>query len=69
MTKLNRRDNAEIQVKALERILSKGLSYDERIYFENKHAQAQAKLEKAQLAMLSPRQKRIDALFATGAMK
>jgi hypothetical protein len=48
---VQRKENAEINVKALERILAKPLSNEERVYFENQLAAADAKLQKA----LNPR--------------
>jgi hypothetical protein len=69
MTKQERMEQAAIRVKALERIVAKPLSLEERTYFENKLAEADEKLRKARLAMLTPRQKRINALMAAGGMK
>ena len=66
---MTRKAKWEIKVKALEQILSKPLSNDERSYFENRLAFADAKLALASVPRLTARQKRIDKIFAVGGMK
>src|SRR5258708_161840 len=56
---MKRIEKAEIKVKALERILSKPLSNEERNYFENRLAVADAQLKKAKQPRLTTRQKQI----------
>ncbi len=65
MTRQQRREKWATKVAALERIMAKPLSYEESIYFGNRLAEADAKLQ----ATRTKKEIERDRMMATGGMQ